>query len=422
MDNSPSVETTDNLRERAERAVRKPMTDIEQMSLKDTQMLVHELQVHQIELEMQNEELRNAQLELQESRDKYSELYEFAPVGYLSLDRDGIIQEANLTASKMLSVQRSILIGSRFSKHVAAEEQDQLHLTFQKLYRSKESQPLELRILKENQPVWTQLEAKLHKAKPDKVFVTLNDISRRKHSEEMLLKQELELALIDRMNCMGQMVGGISHEVAQPLSAISSFASACESALKQSGRDQTDMLVEMNRNIAEQAIHAGEILKRLRSFIEPTQNHRSRFAINEVVADALKLTATQTSYFKVKVNTAFAAGLPDLVGDRVQIQQVVVNLLVNAFECMLDKPPEDRFVSICTSMSEAGVEVSVEDNGEGLTPEFATKVFETFFTTKATGMGLGLSICRTIIESHGGKLWVAPKSSRGAKFQFNLPF
>ena len=129
----------------------------------------------------------------------------------------------------------------------------------------------------------------------------------------------------------------------------------------------------------------------------------------------------KTSFGTFSERIALADNLHNVAGDSVQIQQVLVNLLLNAFECMVSKSPEERVVTVCTSLMEDGIEVSVEDSGEGLSPELKDTVFDAFFTTKTDGMGLGLAISRSIIEAHDGRIWVTPKSERGTTFHFKLP-
>lgn len=421
MNQPPAPENTDELRQRAEDALRKSAADLEQMPLEDLQTLVHELQMHQIELKMQNEELRNTQIQLQDSRDSYTELYELAPVGYLTLDAEGVIQTANLTACRLFGLERSLLIGIKVARHVAADDQDNLHRTFQRLVISKEKQSLDCRILNQGQDIWIHAECSVRDSNPNEWLVTLSDISRRKQAEELLHEQETQLAHVARISCMGEMVGGIAHEITQPLFTISNYASTCELALTQGRPDQTEHLIAMNRIIAEQAVHAGEILKRLRSFVEPSNASRSALDINDAIGESLKLIASQTRCFDAKVNLVLADNLPEVVGDRVQIHQVVVNLLLNAFESMVNRAPEQRLVTVRSSFIEDRVEVSVEDNGEGLSHQSTAVVFDAFFTTKTGGMGLGLAISRSIIESHSGRIWVTAKTRRGAKFHFNLP-
>jgi two-component system sensor kinase FixL len=370
---------------------------------------------------MQNEELRDTQIQLQDSRDSYSELYELAPVGYLTLDAEGVIQTANLTACTLFGLERSALISTKFARHVAADDQDRLHRTLRCLGASKEKQSLDCRILDQGQHIWIHAECSVRESNPNESLVTLSDISRRKRAEELLREQETQLAHVARISCMGEMVGGIAHEVTQPLFAISNLASTCELTLTQGRTDRTEQLITMNRMIAEQAVHAGEILKRLRSFIEPSNVIRSALDINDVIGDSLKLTESQSRCFDSKVNLALADKLPNVVGDRVQIQQVVVNLLLNAFESMVDRAPEERLVTVNTCCREDSVEVAVEDNGEGLSPETADTVFDAFVTTKTAGMGLGLTISRSIIHAHCGSIWVTPKTDRGARFHFRLP-
>ncbi|MCA9217061.1 MAG: PAS domain S-box protein, partial [Planctomycetales bacterium] len=210
----------DSLRRRAEETLRRTNSDIQRLPLKDLQSLVHELQVHQIELKMQNEELRHTQIQLQDSRDSYSELYELAPVGYLTLDEDGVIKRANLAACTLFGLERLALIGTKIARHVIADDQDNLHRTFRRLGASKAKQSLECRIRNQRQPIWVYADCTVRESNPTESLVTLSDINRRKRAEELLREQETHLAHVARVSCMGEMVGGIAHEIAQPLFAI----------------------------------------------------------------------------------------------------------------------------------------------------------------------------------------------------------
>lgn len=414
----------------------------QEMSKADFERLVHELKIHQEELEIQNEELRRAHLALKESRDRYVDLYDFAPVGYLTLNPKGEINEANLTACEMLGYDRSRLIGVSLALLLDMDSIAGLRAHLDEVLETGDLQSSELQ-LGDAGKLDVHLETCRSQGSNDghRCRTVMTDISDRKHAEraslekdrqlrgeirdreraeERLREQEKQLAHFARVNTMGEMVAGIAHEINQPLHAISNYATACELRLQQLGGDQSDSLLRMIRQIAEQAVCSGQIIRRLRGFVGRAETSRSAINIHDVIDESVHLTISEARQHSVTVRLALEDDLPEIFADRVQIQQVLVNLMVNAYEAM-DSIDGRRDVTIRARVLDDDIEIAVEDNGPGLNPKVVKNVFDAFLSTKSDGMGLGLAISRSIIEAHAGRIWLASTSQQGTVFRFTLP-
>ena len=220
---------------------------------------------------------------------------------------------------------------------------------------------------------------------------------------------------------MGQLTASIAHEVKQPIAATVSNAQA---ALRWLGRQPPDLeeVRQALAHIVQDGKRAGDVVSRIRDLIKKAPRREDRLDINEAVREVIELTRSEAATNGVSVQSELAGGLALIQGDRVQLQQVVLNLIINAAEAMSGASDGPRELLISTGTSDAGdVRVAVRDSGPGLTPAALERLFEPFYTTKAGGLGLGLSICRSIIEAHGGRLWVSANVPRGAIFQFTLP-
>lgn len=241
-------------------------------------------------------------------------------------------------------------------------------------------------------------------------------------SEDRARRRLDELAHLARVSTIGEMVAGVAHELNQPLSAIANYARACRHQVDLlSGEDRCRLLDRLEQ-IAAQADRAGQIIGRLRAFVRRTEPQRSTVGVNDLVRDAVALLEAEARSSGVRLELSLGRALPEVAVDRVQIEQVMVNLIGNAVEAARDVPDGRRAVTICTSLGCDGLlEVAVEDTGKGIQPQQIGRLFEPFYTTKPNGMGLGLSISRSIIEAHGGRLEAAPGTHRGATFRFTLP-
>ena len=245
-------------------------------------------------------------------------------------------------------------------------------------------------------------------------------ITERKRAEEALRDMQMQLAHANRVATMGQLSASITHEVNQPITAAVTYALAARrwlSAEPPNFREVDDAL----SLIVKEGNRAGEVVARIRALIKKVPARKDAVAINDAILEVIALTRTEAANNSVSVRTQLAEGLPRVQGDRVQLQQVLLNLIINAIEAMRDVGEEERELLISTRNEPDGVSVEVRDSGPGFAPETLERVFEAFYTTKPGGLGMGLSICRSIIEAHGGRLWASANLPRGASFQFALP-
>jgi PAS domain S-box-containing protein len=247
------------------------------------------------------------------------------------------------------------------------------------------------------------------------------DITERKRSELELEQQRNELAHLSRVTMLGELSGSLAHELNQPLSAILSNAQAAQRFLA-SDISNLDEVREILKDIVEQDKRAGEVIRRLRLLLMKGEVHRQPLDLSEVLVDVLKLVRSDLLNQGVAVKTDLVPDLPVVFGDRVQLQQVVLNLVMNGCDAMSGIERPSRRLSVRTAREDGtGVRVSVADRGCGIPQDKLARVFEPFFTTKKQGMGLGLAVCRSIIEAHHGRLWAESEAGDGATFHFTIP-
>jgi PAS domain S-box-containing protein len=247
------------------------------------------------------------------------------------------------------------------------------------------------------------------------------DITERKQAEAALREAEIELARASRLTTMGELAASIAHELKQPLSAAVTNATTCEHWLAEDTLDLARARRAAQRMTAA-VRRASEVMDRIRGLLNKTPPEKIRVIVNDLIRETLAVMENELRARQIVVAAELAEPSPTVMGDQVQLQQVVLNLIVNAMEAMsllTDRPRLLRVRARCEAP--AGVLVAVEDSGTGLDPAIAEHIFDPFFTTKASGMGMGLSICRSIIDGHGGRLWASPAPSHGAVVQFTLP-
>jgi PAS domain S-box-containing protein len=241
------------------------------------------------------------------------------------------------------------------------------------------------------------------------------------HAEQALRKAQAELSHVTRVTTLGEMTASIAHEVNQPLAAVLNAAAACLRWLDRATPDLDEARSAVKWIITE-ANRASEVIRRVRALAQKTDIEKVPLDVNEVVREVFALVRGELISHQVSVRTEFAPALPTILGDRVQLQQVIINLVMNGIEAMQSVTDRPRELVIRSSQDETEqVLVSVTDCGVGISSENADRLFSAFFTTKASGMGMGLSICRSIMEALGGRLWATANIPHGATFHLTLP-
>lgn len=252
------------------------------------------------------------------------------------------------------------------------------------------------------------------------LIMMVRDITERRRAERELEVQRHELAHLGRVALLGELSGAVAHELNQPLAAILTNARVAQRMMAAEKPDQV-MLREILEDMVADSLRAGSVIHRVRGLIRKDDAVRQLLSVNEVIADVLDLAHSDLIRRGVTVATDLAPSISELSADRVQLQQVLLNLIVNASDAMADNPPRDRLLTITTVEEGHTVRISVTDRGPGVAAGLIDAVFEPFVTSKPQGLGLGLAICRSIIGAHGGRIWAANNSGRGATFSFVLP-
>jgi PAS domain S-box-containing protein len=250
--------------------------------------------------------------------------------------------------------------------------------------------------------------------------IDITELKRAEEERERLRQVQSELAHINRVTTMGELAGSIAHEIKQPIAAVHTNAKTC---LRWLGRDQPDIeeAREAVSRIIQDVTRTSEIISRIRILFKKGEPEREWVDVNEVIREMVSLMYSEAGRRAISIHTELSPELPKVRADRVQLQQVFMNLMLNGIDAISEGNVAGDLTIKSQRNADGHVLISVSDTGIGLPPERADKVFETFFTTKPQGTGMGLSISRSIIESHGGRLWAIGNFDRGATFQFTLP-
>ncbi|HJV94285.1 MAG TPA: ATP-binding protein, partial [Azonexus sp.] len=247
------------------------------------------------------------------------------------------------------------------------------------------------------------------------------DITDRKHIDEVNLQQQKRLEQTSRLITMGEMASSLAHELNQPLSAIANYCAGCVKRM-QAGNYRFDDLLAAMQKASDQAERAGKIIRRMRDMVKKSDPIRLPVALDDLVDEARAFADIEAQRTGTQIIVDIPEKLPRIVVDRIMIEQVLLNLIKNGIEAMNDVPFERRRLTIHAALvDERMLEITVTDQGHGLAEEDIEKIFAPFYTTKPEGMGIGLAICRSIIEFHQGRLWVEPRREGGTVFRFTVP-
>jgi C4-dicarboxylate-specific signal transduction histidine kinase len=246
------------------------------------------------------------------------------------------------------------------------------------------------------------------------------DIDEAKKADERLRQLETDLAHMNRVSMMGELAASLSHEITQPIASARNNARAAQNFLDMRPPDLGEVREALSCVVGD-TDRAGDIIDRIRDHMKKAPPRKAQFDLNEAINEVIVLGRNAIIKNGVSVQTRLSEGLFPIYGDRVQLQQVVLNLLLNAVEAMGAVEAAPRELLISTKQDHTGVLVAVRDSGPGIDPSHLERVFDAFYTTKSSGTGMGLSICRSIIDAHGGRLWAEANEPRGTIFQFTLP-
>jgi len=378
--------------------------------------------------------LENSRLyrELQEREAKIRRLVDANIVGIFMWDLEGRIIEANDAFLRIVGYDRGDLASGRM-RWTDLTPPEWLDRTKQRsvpeLKLTGTLQPYEKEFFrKDGSRVSVLIGAAMFEEGASQGVAFVLDLTERKRaeaeaheSERRYREVQMELAHSNRAATMGQLTASIAHEVQQPIAAAATYASAALRWLDANPANLEEVRQALD-GIVNEAMRAGGIVSGIRDLVKKAPPRRERVDINEAVREVIELTRGEAAKNDVSVLTVLGDGSPLVLGDRVQLQQVMLNLIVNAVEAMgaTSLGPRELLISTVADSSK-GVSIAVRDSGPGLAPAEGKRVFDPFYTTKAHGLGMGLSICRSIVEAHGGQLWVGANEPRGAVFEFTVP-
>jgi signal transduction histidine kinase/ABC-type uncharacterized transport system substrate-binding protein len=252
------------------------------------------------------------------------------------------------------------------------------------------------------------------------ILALLSEHRRRQFAEVQSRQRMAELARVMRFSTAGELTASIAHEINQPLGAILTNAETADAILQSSNPDITE-LKNIMKDILQDDRRAGEVIRRMRSLLKKAPFELKNFDLNDVVHETIGVIFSPAGVRRVELTSLITPDALPILGDRIQLQQVILNLVVNGIDAMKDTPRDNRIITIRTSHAEKFAELSVSDRGPGIPEDKLTEVFEPFFTSKAEGMGMGLSIARTIIDAHHGQIWAKNRGHGGASFRIRLP-
>ena len=422
-----------DLRNRAEKSLDLEQAESRKLSTEDAGKMIHELRVHQVELEMQNEELRSAQAQIEESRARYSDLYDFAPIGYVTLDEKGLIRQANLTAAKLLGIERSRLIQKPFHVHVAAEDRDRFYLHLRDGLKSKERQSCEVKLVNHaGVGFYVQIDGISVQDSSGTTVCNLavTDISKRKRVEE-------ELAKAKKLEAMGILAGGIGHDFNNLLAVILGNLSMVEIELQKLERivpNSGQRGLASLSNATKAVMLATDLTKRFLTLSPGGEPCMVSIPVRQLVRGS---SAQALSGSNVLCEYSLGDDLEEVGGDPSQLRQALYDVILNAREAM----PGGGTVRILAENSRVGsidgesdvpmdienhyVRISIRDEGVGIPDENLPKIFDPYFSTKdrgrQKGMGLGLTTAHSIIKRHNGRVDVASEVGIGTTFDIYLP-
>jgi two-component system sensor kinase FixL len=354
-------------------------------------------------------------------------IIETAPDALIAIDERGLIQIANPAAERLFQYSAEELLGKNVSMLRPAPHRHGHDGYIARYLRTGEKRIIGIgRAVVGSRKDGTTFpmelavgEARLGEHRLFTGFV--RDLTERQEAERRLHELQAELLQVSRLSIMGEMASGLAHELNQPLTAIMNYVQACRRLLERDEGIRPERVRELMDKAVAQASRGGQIINRLRRFMAAGETERACEDVNRVVEEASALALVGARDKGIVVQARLARGLPDVLIDKVQIHQVVINLIRNGIDALAGTAGERTIVLQTQRGGPGEVEVTVADTGPGLAAQVKSRLFQPFVTTKAEGMGIGLSICRTIVDGHGGRIWASDHPGGGAAFHFTLP-
>ena len=414
------MKKTDDFRDKAERILKSVKAPIEKLTDADVRNLAHELQVHQIELEMQNDELRKSQQTLEDSRDKYSRLYDFAPVGYVTVGEGKLILEANLRLASMLDMERGFLIKKLLSKFMTRESADKYYLCSKAAFETGEHVTCEVEMVKKDDTTfYAQLECAFvpeEDGNPERCRITISDITERKEMEEAILQSE-------KLKSLGVITAGVAHEFNNILAIILGTAELLDSGFE----DDQELKKGLNGIIVAGENGAG-IVKDMLSYVKSQEeagiSNYTPFDIRCLLEEAINFTShrwesmAQAKGVDYQIYREDMREIPEVLCSHAELQGVFINIINNALDAM----PDGGRLSFSTSSNDDTIFISISDTGNGMPEDVRRKIFDPFFTTRRPlGTGLGMSVSYGVIMRHGGKIEAESEEGNGTTFNLSIP-
>jgi two-component system, LuxR family, sensor kinase FixL len=353
-------------------------------------------------------------------------ILETSPDGLITIDENGIVQSFNPAAERMFGHNAAEVIGRNVSCLMPSPYREEHDVYLERFLRTGEKRIIGIgrEVLgqrKDGTIFPMELAVGEVRAEGQRLFAGfVRDVSARQRAEQRVQELQSELVHVSRLSAMGEMASALAHELNQPLTAAINYAEAARGVLGRRLGEEAGDIANLLEKTVQQANRAGQIIRRLRQFIAKGETERALEDLNVVVEEASALALIGAGGKGIAVRRHLEKGLPPLLLDKIQIHQVITNLIRNSVDALEGVQRREIVISTGRTGPHA-VEIAIADTGPGLAPEIADRLFQPFVTTKPSGLGIGLSICRSIVDGHGGRLWASDNPDGGTVFHVSLP-